>query len=289
MKTTKLLAILCASAVCGQAYAAQVGDLMLVDGIPAVVISIDETGQHGLVCSSIALSNYGLELTTEQVMEDYGISEDEAKDKVLSNLNTPVLMYMDKDDKQEKKAIKDLATSNSIYGKENAEQIRTYCETNDIDMATYFPEQYWAMQMGDGWFIPGVYELEQYAAFLRNGKYGVGSGKEAELNGQDIKDISAKIKEVLDQSTEKYGTGIRLYSKIQSSTLIESSYKKSKEGKRKVERQNKSNVLIAIMSAARSSEYLQLALLCNGTQSHGQFSFISDGTYDTPVFAVKEF
>ena len=68
--------------------------------------------------------------------------------------------------KQLEEKHKDLAWQTTEFGKENAKVIRNYCEENDVDMKTFFPDQYWAESLGDGWFIPGVAEIELYTQFL---------------------------------------------------------------------------------------------------------------------------
>ena len=47
------------------------------------------------------------------------------------------------------------------HGDENQKIITDYCQENDVDLALYFPAEHWAIQLGDGWFIPGNDELEQ--------------------------------------------------------------------------------------------------------------------------------
>lgn len=288
MKTIKLLAILCLSIVCSHSYAAQVGDIMLVDGIPAIVISTDETGQHGLVCSSMAVTSNDVKYEASQIMLKEKLSEEEAREKVLSRMTVPVLMYLNIDNKQMKQYVADLATSSSIYGKENAELIRTYCKDNDVDMATYFPEQYWATQLGEGWFIPGVYELEQYVAFLTDGHKVVGKKiKASHMKASDEKAVNAKIKEIEATSEKELGTAIKLSTTAKSSTFTKSPYKKTKEGKKKVESTNKGSIFGAILlAAAHKSEYLQLQIVGHPTIHWG---FVTDGTYAQWVIAVKEF
>lgn len=286
MKTIKLLAILCLSIVCSHSYAAQVGDIMLVDGIPAIVISTDETGQHGLVCSSMAVTSNDVKLSASMLMLKEKLSEEEAREMVLSGMTIPVLFYGKKDVKQVKKYTNDLAASNSIYGKENSEQIRAYCDANDVDMAIYFPEQYWASQLGNGWFIPGVHELEQYVAFLTEGRK---IGKKEKLRRAEIKAVNAKIEEIRT-STMEDGEAVILPLCVQSSTLIKSPYTKSKEGKKKIPKLSGS-IAGAIVQAAQKSkpEYLHLFFEANKVIGSGKFLLLKKSDYVPGVVAFKEF
>ncbi len=296
MKTIKLLAILCASAVCGQAYAAQVGDIMLVDGYPTIVIYTDETGEHGLVCSSKAISNLEFESIVKNKIKKEDMGEEEAKEAALTEIGRPLLVYMNRDDKQVRKNTEALSASNSIYGKENAEQILAYCEANDIDMAAYFPEQYWAMQMGDGWFIPGVYELELYTKFLTNGRE---LGKKGKLVGKAYSEFLIRNSAICGKVVEDYGTSFTLPYKAISSTLINSTWGKDKANKKLIGKvpasaygggtllQLMTMVVNASVRAAHKSEFLSLYLL-GGTSF--QFKFVTNQVdNDGNVIAVKEF
>lgn len=299
MKTIKLVAILCLSIVCSQSYAAQVGDIMLVDGYPAIVIYTDETGEHGLVCSSKAISNLDFESIVKDKIKQEGIGEEEAKEAALTEIGRPLLVYMNRNDKQVRKNTEALSASNSIYGKENAEQILAYCETNDIDMAAYFPEQYWATQLGEGWFIPGVYELELYTKFLTNGRE---IGKKGKMAGKEYGECLSRNTILCSKVLEEYGTGFTLPYVAMSSTLINSAWGKDKANKKLIGKVPPSDggapagsllqmmVMIVDASArtAHKSEFLSLYLLLKGAGY--QFKLVKNQVdNDGNVIAVKEF
>lgn len=198
MKSIKLfLLAIIALCFCTNVNAVELGDYMEIDGVPSIVIYVDASGEHGLVMSAIAPNSLGEKETKlaaafsvqnrinaqkifssdgwkeykNRARDQYGI---ERADFEAAYMELPTLDYYEyygmigkKIFKEfEKKHLKNLAWQTTEFGKENAKVIRNYCEENDVDMKTFFPDQYWAESLGDGWFIPGVAEIELYTQFL---------------------------------------------------------------------------------------------------------------------------
>lgn len=190
-----LLAVI-AVCFCTNVNAVELGDYMEIDGVPSIVIYVDATGEHGLVMSAVAPNSLGEKETKfaaafspmnrinaqkifssknwqeykNMARDEYGI---ERADFEAAYMELPTLDYFDyynytmsKSKKEFEKHLRNLAWQTTEFGKENAKVIRNYCEENDVDMKTFFPDQYWAESLGDGWFIPGNAEIELYADFL---------------------------------------------------------------------------------------------------------------------------
>ena len=85
-----------------------------------------------------------------------------------------------------------VALTNS-YGKNNTQVIKDYCAKNNIDISTYFPAIAWAESLGEGWFVPGIYEAAHYAKYIA---WGVGKQS---YKGTNKKDITNKYKERNEQ------------------------------------------------------------------------------------------
>lgn len=197
MKSIKLfLLAVIAVCFCTNVSAVELGDYMEIDGVPSIVIYVDATGEHGLVMSAVAPNSLGEKETKfaaafspmnrinaqkifssknwqeykNMARDEYGI---ERADFEAAYMELPTLDYSEyyvAGTNNNKELIKEhlvnLAWQTTEFGKENAKVIRNYCEENDVDMKTFFPDQYWAESLGEGWFIPGIAEIQLYADFL---------------------------------------------------------------------------------------------------------------------------
>lgn len=179
MKTIKLfLLAIIAMCFCTNVNAVELGDYMEIDGIPSVVIYVDASGEHGLVMSATAhdskeakvIKKY-LDKTATRInkLSKEGVDLSIVDFNYL-NLYLTLPPYSDKQyqkmEKQIFKHLENLSGATSAYGKENAEIYANYCTENGLDMSIYFPDQAWAAELGNGWFIPGNAELEKYAEFM---------------------------------------------------------------------------------------------------------------------------
>lgn len=209
---------LCALFACAFLTKAQgLGDYMEIDGVPGFVFYVDETGEHGLVMSFPGISKKTQEKVQKKMlkskeklskskksqskaleyMKEMGLSDEvqeaakkqleegtpqEAQDAVLaisaaSKLNMPV-PTKEISSEEKKKVYEALISSLSADGEQNAMVISDYCNEKGISMLDYFPSQYWASQLGEGWFIPGENELIRFAEF-----YTGGIGKDYKMSG----------------------------------------------------------------------------------------------------------
>lgn len=145
----------------------RVGDFIDIDGWTSLVIQVDDNGQ-------------GLAMTRAVVCTPKGWDKLYKKGKI-SQATYEKAIYMNyepykaaKNDKNNNR----VANWSPVYkkmtesGEENKVTIATYCQENNIDMATVFPNHYWASRLGEGWFIPGDKELEILARMMCAGKFG---------------------------------------------------------------------------------------------------------------------
>ena len=180
MKSIKLfLLAIIAVCFCTNVNAVELGDYMEIDGVPSIVIYVDATGEHGLVMSATAhdskedkaIKKY-IDRSIIKMDKDFakrGIDASNVNKNYL-NLYLTLPPYSDKQYQKMKKQIvkhlENLAGATTAYGQENADIIANYCADNNLDMSLYFPDQAWAAELGNGWFIPGNAELEIFATFM---------------------------------------------------------------------------------------------------------------------------
>lgn len=171
----------------------QIGDYVEYNSIPCIVVYVDSTGEHGYLMSAAAItdSEYkDLKKSREQILKSYlkksikkidktdmsQSSKDSAKMEIQKQiafavhidslsekmpiLKTKTFEVYDTPSKKVKKYRQDLLASNSEYGKSNTESVIKYCKDNNLDIEQNFPREYFAYKLGDGWFIPGTYEME---------------------------------------------------------------------------------------------------------------------------------
>jgi len=172
----------------------QFGDLIEKDGVTAIVVYVDQSGEHGLMMTPRAffsqLTEESIEAKkeierrelkqifalTKSTAKKYGVSEEdyamgmnaalEAELDLLDKAAVLPIMPSCKWTKAMRKEydqhIKALLSSNTEFGKDNQKMIAEYCLNNGIAMDVFFPQFYWASQLGDDWFIPGNHELELF-------------------------------------------------------------------------------------------------------------------------------
>lgn len=175
----------------------QLGDVLVIDSMPCLVIYVDSTGQHGLVMSPCCNDNSTIIGKNPHFRYIKGMDLEKA------NRMTP-LCFPDSvvKEREMKKDIAALIADNSIYGQENAKLIREYCQRNNLDMAAHFPDQHWTTLLGEGWFIPGAYESELYAKFIMNGRP---MGKEGGLPQDEFYARVQELKALSQEIGDAYG------------------------------------------------------------------------------------
>ena len=145
----------------------KVGDPIVKDGVPCVIIQVyDEAGNHGLAMS-LTPTRKALKAAkkTGDMKWFYSPKKLKGSDKELQQeYLTEYYNYMKCDSLKIQTSGVSTTTqpSTSHSGKENMKNVIDYCNEKGIEMEMYFPEYAWAQSLGEGWFIPGVDELELY-------------------------------------------------------------------------------------------------------------------------------
>lgn len=166
----KKLMSLCVLFLCAILAKAQgLGDYMEIDGIGGFVFYVDETGEHGLVMSGAALDPTSKAAKRiAKTSEKFGTPPEVlAASGTLSKMTLPIPKKLSS--KEKKKIFAELTPLLSDNGEQNAMAIENYCNEKGYAMQDYFPAQYWAQQLGEGWFIPGDKELNLFADFFCGG------------------------------------------------------------------------------------------------------------------------
>ena len=178
--------------------------------------------------------------------------------------NAPRLFDGKLSEKDERKAMEDLASQNREFGEENQKAIIAYCQEKNIDITQYFRQNDWAMQLGDGWFIPGNHELELY-----NKHFAEGVGKKHKIPTGKVKEAQ-KVLDQMFMYRDKmwdYTGGVTLYpiSLICSSTMVKSAWSEEDENKDKTGKYvtNKDGVFGMIAQAADKDNYYTLCFFNN--------------------------
>lgn len=192
----KLFFLLCFSllfSLCSHAYY-RLGDYMEIDGVQAFVFYVDQSGEHGLVMSMPALTPKKVK-KIDKIVKDGLLTEAQA-DVISKSYVLDIGSYDDAGmlkTKSKRALFTDLIKSLSDNGEQNAIAITNYCKEKNISMKDNFPWEYWASQLGNGWFMPGDAELSLYAQFYCGGlgrKNGLGikfvtKGRAKELSGDE--------------------------------------------------------------------------------------------------------
>ncbi len=151
--------------------AIEVGDFMEIDETPCVVIYVDETGEHGLVMSRCVVS---LDLATREakrLVKAGGLKKEDVRDYIRLNAvdRTQYLKQKKNKEKYKESIFNELIPRLSEYGEANQKAIVEFCDEKGLILAYEFPDAAWADGLGEGWFIPGDYELELYANLYAGG------------------------------------------------------------------------------------------------------------------------
>lgn len=152
--------------ICVSTFARQLGDYIEIDGVPAFVFYLDSSGEHGLIMSIPAFDAKGAKKADKLVKK--GIMTNEQanifKNNPIGEINNQGI-----GGKKSKDLFVGMIGRLTDKGKNNQEQILAYCEENGLSLQEKFPMQYWAKNLGSGWFIPGDYELTLFAGFYFGG------------------------------------------------------------------------------------------------------------------------
>lgn len=176
-------------------FAKKPGDYIEIGGIPAVVFHTDSTGEHGLALSWPAYRvDKFKEKDIQKLVEDSILTQEQADKLTSIAIDMKSYKKAGKLKKKEKeKRFTDLVPMLTDYGEENMLAIQQYCKDKNLSLKDNFPCQYWAMQLGEGWYIPGDNELELLATYF----YGGLNKKNALSSG----DYQARVMEFWNKNT----------------------------------------------------------------------------------------
>lgn len=228
----------------------EIGDVVPQGTWNALVVYVDESGQHGLLMSPTAWRTGTFIL--KQAAKKAGLSVED----FAAQLPLP-LMPAGEGDTKIRKVQKAMLQNNlnGVTGVENSQNIANYCEENGLPMETYFPEVYWASQLGDGWFIPGTAELELYAQTIA---YGVGKKNYKGNYLHADKKRQALNQQIIEREGQNVGVFFPQY--IGSSTFADNvNFAKDPANKDKIAKVNGLSIAGNIKSL-----YFGLALFSNG-------------------------
>ena len=192
----------------------EIGDLFIdpQTGVPSIIAYIDNTGEHGMIMSP-AGGYYKEKQIQEQIDEIHhtlrlektyikyeqklakkqGIdiaTMDECMEQAKINCETvlewlpnmPLTHQSKITEIQERNMLRNVAADMTGYGAIDQQMIIDYCKNNNVDLQEYFYAIDWAMKLGEGWFIPGNYDLELYSQFFTPGLGVIIDDKDTERN-----------------------------------------------------------------------------------------------------------
>lgn len=161
---------LCISLACLVSYAQdsfKPGEMIRVGDVPGFVFYVDETGEHGLAMSMPAghPECWGYELPKgKKDREAFVAAHPELYVSISALVDAKLLSK-----KTRPGLYAELIPRLGADGKSNQQNIKAYCLEKGYDFALNFPWEYWAENLGEGWFIPGKNELELFARFFSGG------------------------------------------------------------------------------------------------------------------------
>lgn len=262
-----LMALLCLLAIFTKAQAIEVGDAAIVDGYPVVVIYVDESGEHGLYMTGTALTEEQFtgadakaNKTAEKYMKKHGLEMPEGMPEMKYPM--PFIKYAEKmkvSGKMKKQIESDLLPKIGGKGEENQKAIQQYCSEKSLDMATFFPLEYWATQLGEGWYIPGAEEVIYFRQMIT----GNGPAKTDLKMDATKKEATEKMTAIMQNFAAKAGekqfkvTFPVIHEKIYTSTLDGTPWSEDKENKKFITLEDHfTNVMInGPFAAANAKKY----------------------------------
>lgn len=154
----------------------KLGDYIEINGVPAFVFSIDQTGEHGLAMTiprnnhAFGLSKYSKRMIKViDKMSEEGKLSSEKVTQLKEYFNSQGTAIVFKKDKELRPFYTELVGRLSDNGKVNAEQVDAFCKEKGISLKDFFPTFYAAKEQGEGWFLPGEKELKDFAVFYVGG------------------------------------------------------------------------------------------------------------------------
>ncbi len=177
-------------------HAYELGDYVEKDGVPAIVVYVDNSGEHGLLMSIKGIQIDPTE-KTQKIEKDVQRTLQNAS-KLPKIYNNMALKYIKQNKtqycpysveyvneiaqnraaamellkalprievnrsirEQHKEHAQNIISQNTEYGKQNMQVVLDYCAKNNVSLKDAFPYEYWCTLLGDDWFIPGTHECE---------------------------------------------------------------------------------------------------------------------------------
>lgn len=166
MKKVLLSTVLLLTISIGVFAQKRLGDYIEIDGVPAFIFCIDEAGEHGLAMSIPAFGEKDTKKIDKMVKKGLLTTEQANifKKNLIGQFNK-----QGAGGKTSEELFAGLIGKLTDNGLTNQKQILAYCDENGISLQERFPLQYWAENLGEGWFIPGDQELVYFANFYFGG------------------------------------------------------------------------------------------------------------------------
>lgn len=325
-KTFIVLAAMLVTSIAAKAW--EVGDFYDQDptGVPAVVVYVDDSGKHGLIMSPFAFTDklykqwqkkktfaknkkfydkWYVNKPRKKLAKEGGdlsafdaiVEENNRKyEQVMTWLENAPRLYDGKlKEKDERKAMEEFAGQNTEFGEENQKAVVAYCQENNVDITQYFRQNDWAMQLGAGWFIPGIHELE-----LFNKYFAEGVGKNYKVPLHKTKEYTESISKpnLFQAKTWAYTGGVTLYpcNLVCSSTMVKSAWSETEGNKDKTGKyivNNAGNGLIGlanvIAQASDKDNYYTLCYFDNAMQGGFWWMFAYNAQQEGSWVAFKRF
>lgn len=180
----------------------QLGDYVEKDGVPSIVVYVDQTGEHGLLLSMKARGINEKDLLKEEKIIAKGKKETlsiyqkrmkfyhaarakkqgaealaavdarfERQKEMIEKFyaQKPIVytkQYYKIADGEREKILQSIQGQMNESGQENTRLLLDLCAENNLSVRDYFPIYDWVSNLGNDWFIPGNDELELMAQSL---------------------------------------------------------------------------------------------------------------------------
>lgn len=210
----------------------KIGEAFVKDGVPCIVINVDESGKHGLAMSLVPKPKaLKAAKKTGEHKWFYIQKKLTGKDKKLINEYRAEYYNRNKCESlkiRETRFTAPTRTVTSLSGKENMKNVIDYCNDKGIAMEMYFPEYHWAQSLGDGWFIPGAEEIEMFIKIYGYEAFGIkhaqGISAHAKSTKTALNTYTSSLQELADSDdTSCFQDAYPpMFTTIQSSTMVNS-------------------------------------------------------------------
>ena len=150
---------------------------MVKDGVPCIVIRVDQTGEHGIAMSLLP-TNKARRTAARSGDRKWFFTNRPLDEEQYYIKGEYYAQYFHIFKRGDAMRIRTSGTGTGTRitttrkGREALQNVITFCRSKDVDMEFYFPEYYWATTLGSDWFIPGADELRDFIRILGYGGFG---------------------------------------------------------------------------------------------------------------------